>query len=376
MTIPNEDIVAAVELGAVTRYAGRPCIDTRERLHVVAARAIRALADANDPMPCVFRRGGALCRVRRDQDERPIIERLGEDEMRGLLDRVADFEASAKGKNGEGKTVSARPPRDVVRDVLSSGEWDELKVLDAVLGAPALRRDGSVISEPGYDAASRMLLMPDSRYPPPRIPHAPDTAQRRDALARLDDAIGQFPFADAAGRANALALILTPCLRAAIAGGVPLALLDSPRPGTGKGLLVNLTAMIHTGRMASLIAAPTREEEWHKLLLSALMAGRGIIGFDEVSELRSAALASALTQDPFEGRILGQSKLVEVPQRATWAAAGNNVRITGPDMPRRCYWVRMDAERARPWERDGFRHDPLLGWAQAHRWDLLCACLI
>ena len=133
--------------------------------------------------------------------------------------------------------------------------------------------------------------------------------------------------------------------------------------------------MIHTGRMASLIAAPTREEEWHKLLLSALMAGRGIIGFDEVSELRSAALASALTQDPFEGRILGQSKLVEVPQRATWAAAGNNVRITGPDMPRRCYWVRMDAERARPWERDGFRHDPLLGWAQVHRWDLLCACL-
>ena len=115
--------------------------------------------------------------------------------MRGLLDRVADFEASAKGKNGEGKTVSARPPRDVVRDVLSSGEWDELKVLDAVLGAPALRRDGSVISEPGYDAASRMLLMPDSRYPR-CVSHAPDTAQRRDALARLDDAIGQFPFAD------------------------------------------------------------------------------------------------------------------------------------------------------------------------------------
>jgi hypothetical protein len=63
-----------------------------------------------------------------------------------------------------------------------------------------------------------------------------------------------------------------------------------------------------------------------------------------------------------------------VRQQATWIATGNNIRLAG-DLPRRCYWSRLDAERSRPWERKGFKHPDLLGWVGEHRGELLAALL-
>ena len=55
----------------------------------------------------------------------------------------------------------------------------------------------------------------------------------RAACDALRDPIGDFPFVDDASRANSLALMLTPILRQAIPGPVPLALIDKPKRGTG-----------------------------------------------------------------------------------------------------------------------------------------------
>ncbi|HEV2752936.1 MAG TPA: hypothetical protein VGV36_03760 [Solirubrobacteraceae bacterium] len=123
-----------------------------------------------------------------------------------------------------------------------------------------------------------------------------------------------------------------------------------------------------------MLAAPLREEEWAKTLLSVVMAGASFVVLDEAGELRSPALAAALTAPVFEGRVLGRSENVQLPQRATWAAAGNNIRLGG-DLARRCYWIRLDAKTARPWQRDGFRHADLLAWAATRRTDLLAALL-
>jgi hypothetical protein len=163
-------------------------------------------------------------------------------------------------------------------------------------------------------------------------------------------------------------------VRPAIGGQVPLALVDATKAGTGKGLLLSVAALIATGRPAAMLACPTREEEWAKTLLSVLMAGASFVVLDEAGELRSPALAAALTAPVFEGRILGRSENVQLPQRATWAAAGNNIKLGG-DLARRCYWVRMDAKTARPWQRDGFKHPDLLAWAATRRGDLLGALL-
>ena len=45
-------------------------------------------------------------------------------------------------------------------------------------------------------------------------------------------------------------------------------------------------------------------------------------------------------------------------------------------MPRRCYHIRMDAKRSRPYEGREFKHDNLAEWVEANRAPLLRALLI
>jgi hypothetical protein len=72
--------------------------------------------------------------------------------------------------------------------------------------------------------------------------------------------------------------------------------------------------------------------------------------------------------------VLGVSERITVPNRATIVATGNNLRLRG-DLPRRCYRIRLDAKSARPFQRSGFRHDPLQPWVREQRGALVAALL-
>ncbi len=347
---------------------GLPPIPTTARpLRDLATAALDALDAANEP-PALFVRSGRLARIRVDEADRALIETLGESELRGRLARVASFRRA--GRKGD---VDVPPPMEVVRDVLALGEWD-FPPLAGLIETPVLRPDGSILGEAGYDKATRLIYRPRTGLSVPAIPDDPSAGDVAVATAMLQEAICDFPFADEASRAGALALMLTPIVRPAIEGNVPLAVLDATKAGTGKGLLGGLASLVATGTAGAVLPAPRREDEMQKTLFSALLAGSSFVLLDEVDELSSPALASTLTLGIFEGRVLGRTELLRLPQRATWAAAGNNVQLKG-DLARRCYWIRLDAKTARPWQRKGFRHDDLLGWAAARRGDLLAALL-
>ena len=53
---------------------------------------------------------------------------------------------------------------------------------------------------------------------------------------------------------------------------------------------------------------------------------------------------------------------------------GNNIQVGG-DIPRRCYWIRMDAKTSRPFMRTGFKIADLKAWTLEHRGELLAALL-
>ncbi|HEY6411905.1 MAG TPA: hypothetical protein VIY29_30980, partial [Ktedonobacteraceae bacterium] len=209
----------------------------------------------------------------------------------------------------------------------------------------------------------------------PPIANSPSDEQIVEAISLIDEVIGEFPYQDTASHANAHGLLLTPMIRQSISGHVPLALLDATRPGTGKTLLAETVAMITTGRKAAMMAAPFNDDnEWRKRIASTLSDGATIIVIDNVhGKLQSSALDLALTSHTMQERILGQSKNGLYPQRATWMATGNNIQLGG-DMPRRSYWIRMDAYTAKPWMRGGFRHN-LEEWIPAHRGELIAALL-
>lgn len=170
---------------------------------------------------------------------------------------------------------------------------------------------------------------------------------------------------------------MTPIVRPMIAGRVPMLLLDKPQMGTGASLLAELIVTIATGSSAAMTQAPTARDEWGKLLLSELSAGRAVIVFDNLTGvLSSSELSTAITQRVYNGRVLGKTQTLRVENQPCWIATGINIALGG-DLPRRCVWVRMDPKDARPWLRDrsAFRHPDLLAWATRERGRIIAAVL-
>jgi hypothetical protein len=194
-----------------------------------------------------------------------------------------------------------------------------------------------------------------------------------EALAFLSgELLADFPLTDGASCAHALAYLLLPFVRPLIEGPTPLHLFDAPARGTGKGLLIDLGAVLATGRPAEMMPL-SAGEELEKRLTALLLSAAPLVVFDEVNELRDGVLATALTAPVWRGRILGVSQMASAPNRTVWAAAGNNVTVTG-DMPRRVVTIRLDSGWERPEERTGWRH-ALPGWAYEERAALVSALL-
>ncbi len=316
----------------------------------------------------IYVRHGQLVRIQRKEDASPFIDALTETTLKGLLARAMNFvKTTVKG------AAHCPPPDAMVKDILTLGSWP-FPPLDSIIEFPVMRPDGTLIATSGYDPVTRLYYAPVPTLAIPPIPEYPTAEDIIQARALIDEVIGEFPYQNEASLANAIALLLTPLIRQSIEGHVPLALIDATRPGTGKSLLAETIAIIATGRKATMMVAPYDDDEWRKRIASTLAEGATIITIDNIkARLQAASLDSALTSHTIKERILGQSRNGVYAQRATWMATGNNLHVGG-DLPRRCYWIRMDAQTAKPWTRGGFKHD-LETWVPAHRGEIIAALL-
>jgi len=363
----DEEFVAA---GPVLRDA-LPTVVTKDRqLRDITTDLLGHLGDANAP-PVLFVRSGMLVRVRYDEHGTPIIDAISNVVLRNRVARVCNTINLIK--NGRREVP---PPNETIDDLLALDDWP-FPPLEAVTEIPTLRADGTIHAVPGYDEASRLLYRPDPAINIGPITDHPAPSELDDARALLvDELLGDFPFDTTADRANALALLLTPIVRPAIGSPVPLALLDSPEPGTGKGLIADVVSIVSTGRPMAAQSLSANDEEVRKVITATLTQGRTIIVFDDIkAALASPALAAALTAPTWTDRVLGRNdKVITLRNRATWIATGNNIGVAG-DLARRCYRIRLDAKMARPFQRTQFRHIDLPGWVEAHRGELLHALL-
>ena len=338
----------------------------------ISLDSIRQIKAKNDP-PSLFVRSGALVHVIQDEKERPSVAVVTEARLRGILARVANFMKTDR--NGEQR--NAFPPVEVVKDIMAFNpqSWPFPRLI-SVAEVPTLRPDGTILDQPGYDEESAIFYAPASTlksFPLPESPTKEDVSRARDVI---EDAIGEFPYSDDASHANIYGLLLTPILRPAISGCTPLSVVDAPQAGTGKSLLIDVLSIITTGRPAAMMPYPYKEEEMQKQIGASLSAGRQLIVFDNLEgELRSPALALAITAKEFEARILGVSQNMTVENLSTWVVTGNNIRPAG-DMPRRCYQIRLDAQTAAPYKNRLFKHPRLLNWVTNNRSEILHALLV
>jgi hypothetical protein len=259
------------------------------------------------------------------------------------------------------------PPNVAAAYLERVGDW-ELPVLTGIANAPTLRPDGSILDQPGYDAATGILYDPRGVDFPP-IPPKLTIDDARTAVAELKALICEFPFAPdsstaadigapSASRSVALSAMLTAAIRRSIPAA-PLHAFTAPAMGTGKSKLVDLASMIAVGHEAPVLAQGKTEEEMEKRLGAALIAGDALISFDNCEQpLGGELLCQALTQPTLSIRILGKSVNVTVWNNAAFYATGNNLIVAG-DMTRRALVATLDAKCERPETRAFTTEDPI-----------------
>lgn len=361
----------------------KPFIIVNEKqLWVIANEAISAIRTGNRPHLFVY--AGRMIRVETDERGEPKIREINEDSLRGELVRLAEWiKTEIRKVDGEQTIIDIPviPSRHVVRDILSlpQEEWG-LPSLRGITACPVMRDDGSISdTSGGYDPQTEVYFHASADFYMPDIPDNPTPEDVAEALKLVEEVFVDFPFVDTgdddkgASKANTIAALFTAVLRPNITGMVPCFLVDKPLRGTGASLLQRVIGVIAMGIEPPTMVLPKNEEEWEKKVFSILRSGKTIEIIDNVSgSLQSDVFASILTSPYPSNRILGQSVEITLPNRLFWMVNGNNVQIGG-DLGRRLYYSRMDAQKAEPWSRDGFKHPDLIQWCLENRGRILAA---
>jgi hypothetical protein len=341
-----------------------------DRIEVVQGRLAAATEAAigvlrNDP--AVFDFGGQVALV---EDGRLLP--LDEHALAYHLAGGVQFWQHRK-VSGDFIDVDIDPPTKLVRQILSLGPRRQLKPLSAIVTAPTIRPDGSVLAAPGYDPQTSLLI--DLREEAVEVPPAPDREEITRALTELMHPFVSFPLVDDLARGGLLAALLTAVARPALVTA-PAFAMDAPVQGSGKTLLASCIAALATGRIPEIWphTAGRDDEEIRKRLFAALRDGTTALIWDNITGVfDSAALAAAITAPVLRDRVLGRSESLSIPYRALLLLTGNNLCPAG-DLPRRIITIRIDPGTDAPFARQ-FDLDPL-DYVLDHRTELTCAALV
>jgi putative DNA primase/helicase len=335
----------------ITVVAGRPDLLADEAESAIISSGLS-----------IFQRGREL--VRPAQFEVPAAKgRMTISAGMATLGQAYMIRAMAESANWEKwnarakKFVPCDPPALPANILLASeGRW-RFPPLAGVITAPTLRPDGSMLSRPGYDAATRLYHSINSSLVPEYVPDKPTPEQAKLAFDLLDDLLEDFPFTDLAGHSVALSCLMTPVLRGAIPVA-PMHAIKASTAGTGKSYLIDVASAIANGRSCPVISVSPKAEETDSRFNGLLLGGFPMVSLDNVNgELGGDLLSQAITQPIVQVRRLGGSDIFEVESRATWFATGNGLRVKG-DMTRRTIICNLDAGVERP-EMRQFSRSPL-----------------
>ncbi|WP_409074609.1 DUF3854 domain-containing protein [Micromonospora chalcea] len=348
---------------------GRTVVITSQDRKIVKEELSKALTSMYSGTE-LFNHGGVISRYRKGKMA-PLD--------RGTFNDVASDAALMVSESTTGY-VPGWADENTMRAVLSRAE--DYAPLSQIRRCPFVRADGSICQVPGYDEASRSILTEEGALDCLEVPEQPtaaDVAAARELI--LTEWLGDMPFPDQASRANALALVLTPFVRAHFPR-VPLAVVDGLQMGVGKNKLADCLAIVTTGEAADPMNWVDDNDELRKQITSAFRTGAETFVFDEAHEIGGAALAQALTAEKWQDRLLGGNVMANFPNVITWISLGNNVKVAG-DIIRRVYRIALRPSYANPQDRpaDTFRHPGVSGleledWTRANRAALVRAVLV
>lgn len=349
---------------APQRTSERAVVDIELDMVAMTKRGLALLADH----PNVYMQHGRIVQVGRSELGTTLRD-ANENAVRYALAEAATWQVTPK----EGEPREELPPDWLAKAIVVQPSLP-FRPITAITRCPTLRPDGSLLAERGYDVATKLFVdLPEGLEVD--VPDEPTIDDADAAVEVLLDIVHDFPFEATHHRSAWLAALLTLVARPAIDGCCPLFLFTASTPGSGKGLLADLIALIALGDDLPKQSFSKNDDEFRKRITAIALSGVPMVMIDNVNvELAGSALDSAITSRVWTDRELGISKMVTAPLRVMWMASGNNMSLGG-DMIRRVQVIHLMPDCEHPEQRTGFRHPRLVEHVRAHRAQLLSACL-
>jgi hypothetical protein len=261
--------------------------------------AIKALRGAAVP---IYDRGGALYRPvlveSPPKDDDHVRRPVGAVVLRPVDPAWARLQLAGaaqwrKWDARDKKMRPADPPKDIGEIVATQSDLGNWPVLRGVASHPVLTAKGRVLSTPGYDQGSGLLIEITGDWP---IPDAPTRDDAVAAWERLKNLLRYFPWAGDVDRAVALSMFLTAIARPALPVA-PMHAVDAPEAGTGKSLLVDAASILASGAEAPVMDYGSDPVEAGKRLDAMLLAADPVIALDNIeAPIEGATLCQTLTQ--------------------------------------------------------------------------------
>ena len=254
------------------------------------------------------------------------------------VERTIDFVKLDK----DGDERTAEPPEKLLKRVCAIITDKDFAPLAGTVETPTLRKDWSLVDQPGYDSKS-MLYFDPGRTVFPAIPDKPTKVDAYHALELFTGDRGilhDFPFTDDKTEpkdlslAVAMAMLLTAVCRRSLETA-PLFVVNAFEAQSGKTWLGYVAGIIGTGRIIAARPWQANEYQREQSLAMALESGDPVLLFDNLTTLtplEGACFNLALTAPLFECRRLGSNsgkdRLVALTN-ALMIATGNHVVIGG-----------------------------------------------
>lgn len=260
-------------------------------------------------------------------------------------------------------------------DTLFQPKWAKrFPQLNGLVNSPIITRSGRIITVSGLDPETGLFVDLDADVENLAIPENPTEQDIAAAREKLEDIFSDFPFKTPQDFSRLMALLLSMLFRSSVDKS-PAACISGSGPAVGKGVLMSGASTLITGSPVPVTKCPSKDDEFSKVLTSMLLAGNTLALFDEPDGvLDFKSLAAAITAESHEGRVLGESRMVSVPNNMQMAFTGNNVSCSD-DNGRRFFYIDLEVPTDFAEARSGFKYPLLNTTIKEKRPELLAALL-
>ena len=260
-------------------------------------------------------------------------------------------------------------------DTMFQPKWAKrFPQLNGLVNSPIITRSGRIITASGLDPETGLFVDLDVDVENLAIPENPTEQDIAAAREKLEDIFSDFPFKTPQDFSRLMALLLSLLFGPSVDKS-PAWCISGSGPAVGKNVLVSGSSTLITGAPVPVTKCPSKDDEFSKVLTAMLLAGNTFALFDEPDGvLDFKSLAAAITAERHEGRVLGESRMISVPNNMQMVFTGNNLSCSD-DLGRRFMYIDLEVPTDFAEARSGFKYPMLNTTIKEKRPELLAALL-